>query len=124
MAITKTPVTLLASGSTSAPGATTRTSPGVTGTTVDCRSYYGGELTYRITNAVAPGSPCILLFQSSHDGTNWYDYYSVGGDVAASSSYSGSVTLDRGVMYIRAIAFNNTTNAVTVEAFLQAISGV
>lgn len=124
MAISKAPVTLLAAGTSSPAGLTNRASPAVTGATIDCRTYNGGELTYRIKNGTsAPGAPCNLLFQSSHDGTLWYDYYPTGGDLTANSEYSGSITLDRGVMYVRAIAFNNTTNAVIVEAYLQAVAG-
>lgn len=123
MSITKQVATLLATGTSSPAGTTSRTSPAVTGGTVDCRAFNGGELTYRITNGTAPGTPVNLLFQASQDGTNWYDYYLTAGDVTASTTYSGSILLDRAVMYIRAIAFNNTTNPVTVEAYLQAVVG-
>lgn len=123
MAIAKSAVTVLASQSVAA--GSSKASPNVTGSSVDCRSYYGGELTWKITNgASAPGVAGAVTFQASHDGTNWYDYYTVGGDTTASSVNSGSVPLDRGVMYIRAIAYGNTTNAVTAEAQLQAVTGL
>lgn len=123
MAITKSAVTVLASTSVSA--GSTKASPGATGSSIDCRSYYGGELTYKITNGgSAPGVALSLTFQSSHDGTNWYDYQTVAGDTTASSVNSGSIFLDQGVMYVRAIAYGNTTNSVTVEANLQAITAV
>jgi hypothetical protein len=123
MAITKTAVAVLASTS-SAAGTTTKASPSVTGSTIDCRAYYGGELTWKITNGTAPGLALSLTFQASHDGTNWYDYFTSGGDTTASSVNSGSIILDRGVMYLRAIAYGNTTNAVTVEASLQAVTAL
>ena len=125
MAITKSAVTVLASVSVPAGG--TKNSPQAAGigATIDCRSYYGGELTYKITNgASAPGVAMSVTFQASHDGTAWYDYYTAAGDTTASSINSNSVLLDRGVMYLRVIAYANTTNAVTVESVLQAITAV
>lgn len=121
MAITKSAVTVLAS--TSVAAGTLKTAP-VAGASVDCTGYYGGELTYKITNATAPTVACSITFQASHNGTDWYDYQTMGGDTVASSISSGSILLDRGVMYVRAIAYGNTTNAVTVEAGLQAVTAV
>ncbi|ALK96985.1 hypothetical protein AB595_04755 [Massilia sp. WF1] len=123
MAITKTPVVILASALS--PAGTSKTAPGLTGGAIDCRSYYGGELTWKITNgASAPGVALSLTFQVSHDGANWYDYFTVAGDTTASSVNSGSVQLDRGVMYARAIAYGNTTNGVTAETNLQAVTAL
>lgn len=125
MAITKTAVVVLASVSVPAGG--TKASPNAAGigAAIDCRTYYGGELTYKITNGgSAPGVALSVTFQASHDGTNWYDYQTVGGDTVASSINSGSILLDRGVMYLREIAYGNTTNAVTAESQLQAITAV
>jgi hypothetical protein len=125
MAITKSAVTILASVSIAAGGTKTSPSTGGTGSSVNTSAYYGGELTYKITNGgSAPGVALSLTFQASHDGTAWYDYYTVGGDTTASSITSGSIALDEGVMYVRAIAYGNTTNAVTVEAYLQAVTAV
>lgn len=123
MALTKSAVVVLASTS-AAPG-TSKASPGATGSAIDCRAYHGGELTFKITNgASAPAAPCALTFQSSPNGTDWYDYQTMGGDTVANSITSASILLDRGVMYVRAIAYGNTTNAVTVEAGLQAVTAV
>lgn len=123
MAITKSAVVVLAS--TSASAGSTKASPGATGSAIDCRTYYGGELTYKITNGgSAPGVALSLTFQASPDGTAWFDYYTVAGDTTASSVNSGALQLDRGVMYVRAIGYGNTTNAVTVEAGLQAVTAV
>lgn len=124
MAIAKSSKTIIAAGTSCAAGGT-KASPSVTGTSWDCTTYYGGELNYRITNGgSAPTAACTITFQVSPDNSTWYDYFSVAGDAAASSTYSGSVILDRGVMYVRAIAYGNATNAVTVEAVLQAVTGV
>lgn len=121
MAITKTPVTILAS--TSVPAGTAAAAP-VTGAAVDVRSFADGEWAYKITNgASAPTVPATLVLQTSHDGTNWYDYFTVGGAAGASGISSGSVAMSAGVMFARAIAYGNTTNAVTVESYLQARVG-
>lgn len=123
MPITKSAVSVLASASAAA--GSTKAAPGAAGAAIDCRAYYGGELTYKITNGgSAPVAACALTFQASPNGTDWFDYQTVGGDTIASSITSGSILLDRGVLYVRAIAYGNTTNAVTVEAGLQAVTAV
>lgn len=123
MAITKAEVTILAS--TSVAAGSTFSSPGATSSAIDVRTYYGGDLTYKITNgASAPGVALTLRFEASGDGTRWYNYQTVAGDLTASSVNSNTITLDRGVMYVRVIAYGNTTNAVTVEAYLQAVTAV
>lgn len=123
MALSKASVPVLAS--TSGAAGSTKASPGATGSAIDCRAYYGGELGFTITNGgSAPGVAGTLLFQASPDGTTWYDYQSFGGDTTASSVTTGSIILDRGVMYVRAIGYGNTTNAVTYAANLQAVTGL
>lgn len=124
MAMTKQNKVIIAAGTVSTAGTTTKTAPSVTGTAIDCTTYYGGELAYRITNGTAPTVACTLVFQVSSDNSVWYDYYTVAGDMTANSSYSGAVSLDVGVMWVRAIAFGNVTNNVTVEAALQAVTGI
>lgn len=121
MPITKSAVVVLAS--TSVAAGTLKTAP-VAGAAIDVRAYYGGELTYKITNGTAPAAPCAVTFQSSHNGVDWFDYQTMAGDTVVSSITTGSILLDRGVMYVRAIAYGNTTNAVTVEAHLQAVTAV
>jgi hypothetical protein len=124
MAISKQVKTLIASATSVAAG-TTKASPAVVGSSVDCTTYYGGDAVYKITNGgSAPTTAVALTLQSSPDGTNWYDYFTVGGDTTASSSYSGVVPIDRSIMYVRCIAYGNATNAVTVEAFLMVTSGI
>ena len=121
MAITKQPVTILAS--TNVPAGTSAAAP-VAGAAVDVRAFAGGEWAYKITNGTsAPTVPCTMVLQTSHDGANWYDYFTVGGSAAASGVSSGSVAMSAGVMYARAIAYGNTVSAVTVESHLQAKVG-
>lgn len=125
MAITKQLVGILASVSVPAGG--TKASPQAAGVSsaVDCRGYYGGDLAYKITNgSSAPGTALAVTFQGSGDGSNWYDIQSAASNTTASSVTSGLVPLDAGIMYVRIICWNNTTNPVTVEANLQAITGI
>jgi hypothetical protein len=124
MALTKASVAVLAA--TSGAAASTKAAPGAAGAWIDCRAYYGGELGYSITNgASAPGVAGALLFQVSPDnGATVFDYQLAGGDTVASSVTSGAILLDRGVMYVRAIGYGNTTNAVTFAANLQAVTAL
>lgn len=123
MALTKAVTALFAAVSVAA--GSSKASPNQTSSTLDCRTLYGGELTYKITNGASPPPvPLNLTFQVSHDGSAWYDYMTVGGDSVTGSALSGSVILDRAVMYLRAIAYGNTTNAVTVDAHVQAITAL
>lgn len=124
MAIAKSSVLVLTS--TSGAAASTKASPGATGGWIDVRGYYGGELGYSITNGgSAPGVAGTLMFQVSPDnGSTVFDYYQVAGDTVASSVTTGAIILDRGVMYVRAIAYGNTTNAVTFAANLQAVTAL
>jgi hypothetical protein len=125
MGLAKSFVAVLASVLVPAGGTKTAPQAAGTGGAIDCRAYYGGELTWKITNgSSAPGTALSLTFQVSHDGANWYDYYTVAGDTTASSVNSGSIQLDRGVMYARTIAYGNTTNGVTAEAGLQAVTAL
>lgn len=124
MAITKSSVLVLAS--TSATAGSTKASPGATGSWIACSGYYGGDIGISITNgASAPGAALTALIQVSPDnGTTVFDYYPVAGDVAASSVNTYTIKLDQGIMYMRVIGYGNTTNAVTVAASLQAITGI
>ena len=123
MPITKTAVVVLAS--TSVPPGTAKATP-IEGAAIDCRAYPGNSgLEYKITNgASAPTLPGMIMFQVSRNGLSWVDYQLVGGDLVASSVASGAITIERWVMYVRAIAYGNTVNAVTVEAHLQAVTAV
>lgn len=122
MAITKSPFQLLASTLVAA-GQYSKSSP-LNGAAVDCRTFFGGEITYKITNQAAPTVPLTVVFQVSHNGTDWYDYYAVAGDTTTSSENSAAIYLDRGVMYLRVSVYGNTVNAVRFEAVLQAVTGV
>jgi len=124
MALTKTPIMLLASGAVAA--GSTKAAPGRDSGSIDCRGYYGGLLTYSITNgSTAPSAPVMISFQVSGDGTTWRDfYYPMAGDVAAGSNYTNTLDLPRGAMYVRAIAYGNSVQPVTVAVELQSITAL
>ena len=98
----------------------------IPGKAVDARAAYGGELVWRITNGGALGAPCTIMFQTSPDGTNWFDFFPVASsDLLAGTVTQGpSLTLPRGAMYVRAIAYGNTLNACTVEAGVQLVTAL
>lgn len=124
MAVSKQYFECLPAG-TSVPAGTAKAAP-VVGQTIDARTFLGGELVYRIANSGAVGAPCTIMFQTSPDGLNWFDYM----PVSSSDLLSGTVTqgpsvpLGRGAMYVRAIAYNNTTSACTVEAGAQMLKSL
>ena len=121
MAINKQAVAIL--GLTNVPAGTSSATP-VAGAAVDVRAFAGGEWGYKITNgSSAPTVGCTIVLQVSPDGTNWFDFYTASGNTAASGGGSGTVTMTRGVMWARLIAYGNVTNAVTVESSLQAVVG-
>lgn len=121
MAISKQAVTILSA--TMVAAGTSAASP-VFGGAVDVRAFAGGEWGYKITNgSSAPTIPCTVVLQTSADGTNWFDFWTFGGNIVANGVSSSSVTMTRGVMYARMIAYGNTTNSVTVESVLQAVVG-
>lgn len=124
MPATKIYAALFAAG-TNVPAGTTKATP-VIGNIVDARTGYGGELVWRITNSGALGTPCVIMFQTSPDGANWFDYF----PVASADLLTGTVTqgpsigMARGGMYLRPIAYGNTTSACTVEGGIQQVTGL
>lgn len=121
MAINKQAVAII--GPTNVPAGTSSATP-VAGAAVDVRAFAGGEWGYKITNgSSAPTVGCTIVLQVSPDGANWFDFYTASGNTASSGGGSGTVTMTRGVMWARLIAYGNVTNAVTVESSLQAVVG-
>lgn len=121
----KTTASVLILASTSGAAGSTKAAPGVTGGWIDVRAYYGGELGYSIANgASAPGVAGTITFQTSPDnGVTVFDNYSVYGDTVASSVTTNSISLGK-IMYLRAICYGNTTNAVTFAVNLQAVTAL
>ena len=117
---TKAAIPVLAS--VNVPAATTRAAP-VASSTIDTRTHAGGDLAIKITNgSSAPSVAATVVVQVSHDGADWTDYHTFSGDTAPSSVTPSVPWIDQGIMYLRVIAFGNATNAVTVQAYLQAVT--
>lgn len=123
--LTKTPRTLVASGSNAA-GATTRG-------TLDLRTAQGGLLTLKITNgATGPTVQCQANILAAHNsgstptaasaGTDWKTLWSVGGGTTANAITEQSMEVGPGVMHLEVEFTGNTGQAVTVEAYLSEIT--
>ena len=123
MALTKTNTVLLASTSVAA---------GLTKATASFTPWFSTSGNYRsavrwmLTNgAAAPGAVPILLVQTSPDnGTTIYDEYFVGGDTVANSINSGPISIDDSTLFVRVGVYGHTTNPVTAQATLQAITAL
>lgn len=123
--LTKTPRTLVASGSNAA-GATTRG-------TLDLRTAQGGLLTLKMTNgATGPTTQCQANILAAHNsgatpaaasaGTDWKTLWSVGGGTTANAVTEQSMEVGPGVMHLEVEYTGNTGQAVTVEAYLSEIT--
>lgn len=116
----------LIAAATSVPAGTTKASPVGGILQVNANSTYGGELVYRIVNGGTLGAACTIMFQVSPDGANWFDFFPVSSfDLSNGTITQGpSVTLSRGPMFVRAIAYGNTTSACTIEAGVMMVTGL
>lgn len=107
--------TYTAYGSQTVPAGTTKASP-VSSPTVDLSAPgQTATLTASLQNgASAPTAVCILVAQTSGDGSAWRDHVPVSGDLLANSQYSWTVRIPPEAKFARWIAFNNASNPVTV----------
>ncbi len=110
---------------TAVPAGTTKAQP-VIGNVLDTHAGYGGMLDWRITNSGALGAPCVIMFQNSPDGTNWFDMEAAYSEnlTANTVSQGPSIPLRIGPMYMRAIAYGNTTSGCLVEAYLEHVTSL
>lgn len=94
--------------------------------TLDARSFYGGEIYWRIVNKGALAKPCIILFQVSSDGADWYDHWRVSSDdlLAGTISQGPTIPAPRGARYLRAIAYGNETSACDVQASVDMLTAL
>ena len=124
MALTKTPVTVLAATAVTPPGVTTKAAPAAASVPVDNPSTRPATLAWRIRNgASAPGTPGMLTIQQSLDnGATWFDIYSVAGTITQDEDISGTIVISTGIKKLRALAYGHTTNAVTFEVQLMAVT--
>lgn len=125
MAITKTPVVVLAAVSVAAGG--TKAAPAANGTSaaVDNSGNGTSSLGWRIKNgASAPTAAGVMTIQQSPDGgTTWFDYYTATGSTVANDDVTGTIMIERGVKALRVLCYGNATNQVTFEAILSAVAG-
>lgn len=118
MATTKEAFVLIAS--TSVAAGTAKSAPVGGAAVVDTRTFLGGQLLARITNNAALGAACTVEFQVSPDGTNWFYHSSVSSSNLLSGTISeAAIPYEQGNMYVRAIAYGNTTGNCQVEAHLK-----
>lgn len=119
MAITKTARTIVAASTSNSAGSST------TGTAVDLTSAHGMLITTKVTNGVsAPGVGCLVQVLVSVDNTNYKVFQEARAGLATSTDYEFSFLVPRETMYANVKFSENTTNAVTVEAFGHELSAV
>lgn len=119
MPATKEPFALIAANTTVGAG-TARTTPAGGALVVDTRTFLSGLLLARITNGGSLGVACTVEFQVSPDGVNWFTHSLVSSsNLLVATVTEGCISYEQGNMYVRAIAYGNTTSACTVEAWLQ-----
>lgn len=125
MALTKTPVTVIAAGTSNASGATTRG-------TADMRSSYGGMLTLKIINGgTGPTVQAVANILMAHTsgatptaasaGADWKTIFSVGNGTTASTVGEWSMPIDPSINHIEVEVTGNTGQAVTCEAFVTTV---
>jgi hypothetical protein len=126
---TKTPRTLIASGTSNAAGATTF---GV----LDQRVANGGQLTIKITNgATGPTAQATATVLIAHNagatppaavaGTDWKTHVGpFGAGIVANAVSEFSIPIDQAIMHIEVQVTGNTGQAVTCEAYLSEITNV
>lgn len=128
MALTKTPVTLIAAGTSNAAGATKRG-------TVDLRSAYGGILTVKIVNgSTGPTVQAVANVLIAHNsgatpaegsaGVDWKTVASWGGGTTNSATSEWSMIIDPAISHLEVEVTGNTGQAVTCEAYITELAGL
>lgn len=126
MALTKNKRTIIASTSNAAGGATRGT--------LDLEAAYGGYLTIKITNGgTGPASQCVCNILIAHEstvptaggaGSDWKTIASYGGGTTASAVTERGMPIDPAIMALEVEFTGNTSQAVTVEAFLSELTSI
>lgn len=128
MALTKTPATLIAAGTSNAAGGTTRQ-------VIDLRSMYGGILTVKLTNgATAPTVPAVANVLIAHNsgstpaagsaGTDWKTIASWSGGTTNNAVSEWSMVIDPAITHLEVEVTGNTAQAVTCEAYITQLAGL
>ena len=127
MALSKTPRTIVAAGTSNASGGTTRG-------TIDVEPAHGGFLTMKITNgATGPTAQCEGRVLVAHNatvpaaasaGADWKTVYTFGGGTTNNGVTEMPYTVDLGIMALEVEFTGNTGSAVTVEAYFSEVTTV
>lgn len=127
MALSKTPRTIVAAATSNAAGGTTRG-------TLDLEAAYGGFLTVKITNGgTGPAAQCVCNVLIAHNatlpvagaaGTDWKTIYTIGGGTTASAVTERGIPIDPAIMALEVEFTGNTSQNVTVEAFLSELTSI
>lgn len=118
MAAVKTSKTLLTSQSLAASATVNTTEWNMT-------AAYGGLATVRLTNGTTPPTtlPLVKFYVGEATGTKRL-LYTATGDLIASSINDYVVEIPQSAMFVNISITNGGTNAITVEAFGQELTGV
>ncbi len=124
--LTKAVRTLIAVATSNAGGATTLGAP------VDLRTALGGLLTIKTYNTGALGAQAVVSIVAAHNagatptasvaGADWKTLYQVGTGLVSGTVNEWSYRVPESVMHVNVVITGNTTNAVTVEAFMSEVS--
>lgn len=125
MARTKTAVTLVAAGTSNTAGSTTRGR-------VDMNDCDGGFLTFKITNgATGPATSCLANILVAHNatlpaagsaGADWKTIATYSNPTTANNVLAVGIAIPPGVMCLEVEFVGNTSQAVTVEAFMSKVA--
>ena len=119
MAATKTSNTIIAAATSVAATATQ------TGNPIDLRTAYGGFLTAKILNgSTAPSVAPALNLYVSQDNSDWTQIFTQSGGLVNAGLSQFGYEIPESVMYVRADVVNSGNQAVTVECFLQTLTGI
>lgn len=124
---TKTAQTIVASSSNAA-GGTTRG-------TLDLRTKFGGELTFKVTNGgTGPTVGCTINILIAHNGgatptagsagTDWKTHRTFTHTTTNSAIGEWSINISEKIMHLEVEFTGNTGQAVTVEAFLSELTSI
>lgn len=128
MALTKTPVTIIAAATSNGSGSTTRG-------TVDLRSVYGGILTVKLTNGgtgpTVQAQANVLIAHNSgatptagSRGADWKTVAQWANGTLANAVGEFSMIVDPAVCHLEVEVTGNTGQAVTCEAFITELAAL
>lgn len=124
MALSKTARTIVTNQSLAAAGAAVRG-------TLDLTTKYGGFLTIKMIPGGTLGAQCTCNIMVAHNatlpssgaaGTDWKTIASYGSGVTSGVTTEVGMPIDPSIMGLQVEFSGNTTNAVTIEAFLSELT--